>query len=155
MRSTVLATAVVVGLLALAGCATGGEAGSPSPDVEVPGAPTPIETDEPTTELVVTVDETGDGQTRTWTLTCDPPGGDHPDPEGACATLGTVDIAEAFAPVPADQMCTQQYGGPQVATVQGLVGGEQVDATFSYTNGCEISRWDNLTALLGEAGTTQ
>ena len=52
-------------------------------------------------------------------------------------------------PVPADQMCTQIYGGPETATVRGTWQGERVDASFSRQNGCEIARWDAAAGLLG------
>jgi hypothetical protein len=40
------------------------------------------------------------------------------------------------------------YGGPQQGTVVGVLDGEDVDAAFEYSNGCEIDRWDRLGALL-------
>ena len=81
-----------------------------------------------------------------WTLTCDPAGGDHPDPEAACRALAAT--AEPFAPVPDDALCTQQYGGPQTATVRGTYRGEAVDLALSRVDGCRISQWDALGALL-------
>ena len=53
-------------------------------------------------------------------------------------------------PVAADMKCTQVFGGPETATVTGPSGGEPVEAPFSRVNGCEISRWDAVSALLGE-----
>lgn len=100
------------------------------------------------TRLTIEVDATGEGTTTTWTLGCDPVDGDHPDAEAACAALAESG-AGAFAPVPADQMCTQIYGGPQVAEVTGTVDGTAVAATFSRENGCEIARWDALEPVLG------
>jgi hypothetical protein len=40
------------------------------------------------------------------------------------------------------------FGGPEQATVVGFVGGEEVDAELSRTNGCELDRWDRLAPLL-------
>ena len=105
-----------------------------------------------TTSVTVVLDETGKGATVSTTLTCDPPGGSHRDPAGACAAIVAAGGVAAFAPVPASTMCTEIYGGPQVATVRGTVDGEAVSATFSRTNGCEIGRWDRLAVLLGSAG---
>jgi hypothetical protein len=137
-----LAGALITALL-LSGCTSPGE--DPGDD---PG-------DEPSaTRLTVVLDETGDGATRTFTLTCDPSGGDHPDAEAACAALDAGGVA-AFAPTPTDVGCTEQWGGPQVATVDGTVDGERVIATFTRTNGCEISRWDTLAPLLGSTGGAQ
>ncbi len=102
------------------------------------------------TELTVVL-KAGNGAGRsTYVLTCDPPGGDHPNPEGACQALAGLEAP--FAPVPADRACTEIYGGPQTARVTGTYRGEAVDATFDRTNGCEISRWDAHVALLVERG---
>lgn len=45
------------------------------------------------------------------------------------------------------EVCTQEYGGPEVATVKGTLDGEDVDASFSRQNGCEISRFDAVMKL--------
>lgn len=89
----------------------------------------------------------GKGNTSDWTLTCDPPGGDHPDPEAACRAL-EKNGRTALPPVPKDQACTMIYGGPQKARITGTWNGKQVDSTLSRTNGCEIARWKALTGLL-------
>ena len=56
-----------------------------------------------------------------------------------------------FEPTPGDVACTQQYGGPETATVTGTFKGEQVDAKFSRQNGCEIARWEDALPLLEAA----
>ncbi|TFV75514.1 hypothetical protein E4P39_10785 [Blastococcus sp. CT_GayMR19] len=90
----------------------------------------------------------GDGtEPETWTLTC--VGfveGSHPDAEAACAHLKAT--AEPFAPLPADVVCTEQYGGAQTARVLGRWNGEPVDLELSRTDGCRISQWDALGPLL-------
>lgn len=146
-RPATTRTLLVATLLAavVAGCAGGGD----TVDVE------PGDTQSPTgprTELTVELDETGSGSTRTWRLTCDPVGGDHPDPEAACRAVREAGGAAAFDPVPPDRMCTEIYGGPQVAVVRGTVDGTAVDATFTRTDGCQIARWDALAPLLGSTG---
>jgi hypothetical protein len=88
---------------------------------------------------------------QTWSLTCDPPGGSHPDPGRACETLARVGAA-AFAPPPDDRACAEIYGGAQRAIVTGRVAGEAVDATFQRRNGCEIEDWDRLLGLLPPGG---
>lgn len=157
-------------LLALVGCATPSEPGgtttpdapvldpdSPTTDDDAPDdspAPSPTPPTSPAAlpaELTVTLDETGEGETRTWTLTCAPAGGDHPDPEAACEALARGGL-DAFEPTPRDVACTEQWGGPQRATVTGTVDGTRVDAEFSRINGCEISRWETLAPLLGSTG---
>ncbi|MCX4982211.1 SSI family serine proteinase inhibitor [Streptomyces sp. NBC_00572] len=106
----------------------------------------------PPEALTVTVSESGypnaDG---TFELTCDDPaGGTHPAREHACARLEQLAKAgeNPFKPVPADQFCTQVYGGPAVAHITGTWQGRSVDARFSRADGCEIDRWENLEPVL-------
>jgi len=87
-----------------------------------------------------------DGESQEATLTCEPATGTHPDPEAACAALAADPTA--LEPVPADSACTMIYGGPEQATVVGVVNGEEVDAAFERSNGCELDRWDRMAALL-------
>ncbi|WP_159705667.1 serine protease inhibitor [Arthrobacter sp. 18067] len=85
-----------------------------------------------------------------------------PDPESldsnlpdAPAALAAVEQfgAEIFFPEPRpDRICTQQYGGPQVAVVTGWFRGRKVHSRFSRTDGCEIARWKTLASLLGNTG---
>lgn len=98
------------------------------------------------TELTITVRESRDAEPTTWTLTCDPPGGDHPDPEAACAAFAKA--KNPFAPVPKDMACAEIFGGEQTATIQGTWQGKRVHAAYTRTNGCEISRWDSIAAAL-------
>ena len=154
---------VALAALLLAGCAPLEPGGSPDDPVSsddspgsTPGStpsstPSPIEAPpaEPVTaDLTIVVDPTGEGAAQTFTLTCSPDGGDHPDPAAACAALAQAGV-EAFAPTPRGVACTEQWGGPQVATVQGTVDGEQISARFDRTDGCQISRWDRLAPVFG------
>ncbi len=82
----------------------------------------------------------------TWQLTCDPPGGTHPDPATACRVLEENEAA--LAPVDPAKMCTQVYAGPGTATVTGTWRGRDVDSRFKLTDGCEIARWEALVGLL-------
>ena len=75
-------------------------------------------------------------------LECEPTGGGHANPEGACAALYAEETA--LGPVPGDAVCTQIYGGDQEARIAGVVRGNAVDAMFNRSNGCEIDRWDRL-----------
>jgi hypothetical protein len=82
----------------------------------------------------------GVGEFTTWTLRCDPPAGTFPDPEKACERLD--DLENPFKETELDAICTEQFGGPQLASVQGVYRDESVSTRFDRTNGCEISRWD-------------
>jgi hypothetical protein len=121
-------------------------AGCGSEAADDPPAAGGTEPDSPATALTVVYWADGrDGRAQEATLTCDPAGGTHPQPEQACAAL--AESADALAPLPPDLMCTQIYGGPEEAEVAGTYEGQQVQATFSRQNGCEIDRWDRLASV--------
>ena len=78
-------------------------------------------------------------------------------PDSAAALAAVERHGEdVFFPKPGPpKMCTQQYGGPQVAVVTGWFLGREVHSTFSRTDGCEIARWRAMAPLLGGvAGST-
>jgi hypothetical protein len=131
-------TALVSGLLAagvlLAACGTQSGGGSPNP------------TSVGLTRLTVTARDSPTAVEQTWTLTCDPAGGSHPDPATACAELAKA--TDPFAPTPPDRACTMIYGGAQTATITGTYRGLSVNASYSRTNGCEIARWGAVTTVL-------
>jgi hypothetical protein len=88
------------------------------------------------------------------TLRCNPAGGSLPRPARACQRL-LAGGAKLFAPSPPSLVCTEIYGGPQRARITGRLAGKRVWATFSRTNGCEISRWERLSPwLLPPGGVT-
>ena len=85
--------------------------------------------------LTVTVRPEGPkGQAETRTVAC-------PADPGCGAPLAPTSPATA---------CTGIYGGPATATVTGEREGRAVDAEFSLSNGCEIARWEDASALLGD-----
>jgi hypothetical protein len=98
-------------------------------------------------ELVVEL-VPGQGEAaQTHRLSCTgEPAGDLPDPAAACAQL--TGQPDPFAPLAADVMCTQLFGGPQTAHVTGRWAGEPVDLQLSRSDGCRIAQWDRLGALL-------
>ncbi|WP_062209461.1 SSI family serine proteinase inhibitor [Streptomyces sp. NBRC 109706] len=100
--------------------------------------------------LVITVSGT-EGSDGTFELTCAPVGGDHPEPAESCAALRGVE--RPFTPVAEGTRCTFLYGGAATARVEGRWQGEVVDAEFTRTNGCEISRWDRLVPALPSLAT--
>jgi hypothetical protein len=83
-----------------------------------------------------------------WTLTCSPAGGDHPDPEAACAEIEEAGTGPFSSGDTSDMMCTMQVGGPEVVHVTGHVGGTEVDTEFNKRNGCEIERFETLSTVL-------
>lgn len=120
-------------LLLLVGCSGGG-----SESVSAPAAPR--------TSLVVEVKADAAVAPSRLTLACDPPAGEHPDPQQACRDLAAVE--DPFAPIPPGSTCTELYGGPQTATVRGTYRGRPVDVAMSRTDGCEVAQWDAVGALL-------
>jgi len=131
-----------VAVLALAACAarsgTTGEASSPS------RADAAQASDD---ALVVEIDR-GDGSAPArYTLNCaDITGSDHPAAQAACDHLAAME--EPFAPVPADAVCAQIYGGPETAHVTGRWRGEPVDLRLARNDGCRMTQWDDLGPLL-------
>lgn len=158
---TALAAAALATVLITTGCATPTEPAAPpvTSDSAEPAPTEPTTTPEPTdpvrVELTVTrgVDPGSEAsaEAATWTLTCDPAAGTHPTAQAACDLVATVGL-DLFVPVPRDAVCTEIYGGPEVAHVVGTMGGEPVDARFTRTNGCEIDRWTAAEALIGAPG---
>lgn len=146
-------------LLAASACSGGGPGPVASPSV--PGAPSSSRPASPTpsgpatgspggaSQLTIVVDD-GAGSISTWTLTCDPAGGNHPEAEQACDAI--EGHRSALNPVPKDRMCAQVYGGPEKATITGTWRGEEIFAALARTNSCEIARWDALVPLVPSGG---
>ena len=63
----------------------------------------------------------------------------------ACRALADTDVRTRLIDgVPADQVCTEIYGGPHIATIVGTHDGDTVNATVDRSNGCGIDDWDWL-----------
>lgn len=126
-------TSLLAALVLAAGC------GSAAADEPAPPA------SQPPTELRVSFRPSANAEAVRATLTCDPVGGTHPQADAACRALAAH--AGALEPVAADVACTEIYGGPEKAVVEGTLAGRRVRASFSRENGCEIDRWDRLEPL--------
>ena len=122
----------VLAALAVAGC--GGES-EPSPGNST-ASPASLE--------ISISSGAKDAPTKVWTLRC-PPGGTLPDAEQACLNLER--LHDPFGPVPKSVACTEIYGGPEIADVQGTFRGKPVNTRFLRTNGCEIARWNRVRFL--------
>jgi len=127
-------------LFALAGCGGEQEAG----DGSVPGKPAPA------TQLTVRVDPDGDGpaEPKQARVLCDQEADERGSPCAAAKRLRPAD----FEPTPGDVACTELFGGPETATISGTLERERVEGRFSRHDGCEIARWEKVSALLAEAG---
>ncbi len=151
-------------LVVLSGCGTPdtGTKGAPSPTSPTrpapttaprttappatAAAPTPSSASSSRTDLVVESRDAPAAPVVVHRLRCDPAGGDHPRPRAACRDVAAA--AAALAPAPADELCTQQYGGPQTARISGTYRGRQVDVRLDRTDGCAIARWEALGDVL-------
>lgn len=110
-------------------------------------------------EIALTVEVNAEGD-RSGTLTCDATAAgtgflaDAGAADAACAVLrsDTAIVERLVDGPPQDLMCTEQYGGPEIAKVAGQIAGQAVDATIARSDGCGIADWDSLEALLGPAG---
>jgi hypothetical protein len=107
----------------------------------------------PGTSLTITyIADVDDPSDRVrWTLQCDPVAGTHPRRNATCRELDRLGW-QVFRPVAPDKVCTQVYGGPQVAIVSGRVNGHTVWARLSRADGCQISRWSRVPSLLPAGG---
>ncbi|MGN9906566.1 SSI family serine proteinase inhibitor [Phytohabitans sp. LJ34] len=101
----------------------------------------------PATELTITYLATPASQVVVWQLVCDPAGGTHPDPVGACELLEKA-TADPFKPVPPGTICLPFSDGPETAHITGRWRDQPVDASFNRVHSCEIARWDNLVPVL-------
>jgi Subtilisin inhibitor-like len=137
-----LGALVLLGPL-LAGC--GSESSAPRDDgTSIIAAQTDL-------DITVWPDGKGKGEPQRYTLSCPEPSGDHPDPETACDAVDDLN-AEDFEPVAPDAICTEIYGGPQQARLEGtFAGGDDVVPValdLSRENGCQIDLWDRFAKIV-------
>jgi hypothetical protein len=105
--------------------------------------------DEPTTDLTITLQSIpGMGsEPVTYTLTCEPVGGDLEDADAACSALADAD-PDPFATVPPTEACLQVIKGPGEITIVGTWDGEAIDTVFTQHNSCESERFDRIVSTL-------
>lgn len=131
------------------------ETSVPAPSPSAPPAP-PAGPGSGNAELAIMVKPSSTETAVNYTLVCrdglPTAESKHPKAEAACAAL--KNNAALLSPVPRskDVACTEQYGGPQTATVTGIVDNTPVDAAFARTNGCEIGAWNAAQDVLGGSG---
>ncbi|WP_367643777.1 hypothetical protein [Arthrobacter sp. PAMC 25486] len=166
-----VATALLVPLLALAACAQtdpgnppdavpGSQPATASPTVPPGTAPSATGTAPAAgiIDLSITLTESPGAEPHQFRLVADVPDpadaptlteSSLPDPAAALAAVASHG-EKMFFPVPdPTRVCTQQYGGPEIAVVTGWFKGKEVNATFNRTDGCEIARWRTMAPLFG------
>lgn len=93
------------------------------------------------------------------TIECPVPEDGDPADQRVCAWLRRTGLELLLDEPPVDQVCTEVYGGPELATVVGTVDGQEVDATFSRQDGCAIARFDAIaplwTGVVGSDGAVE
>ena len=95
-------------------------------------------------DLKLTLWPTGtNGDSVTWTLRCEPTGGDHPDPAAACAALRAV--KDPFGKLKPPPRCSEIPGSsPEVALLEGDFRGRKVRSMFERSSACVAGRWDRI-----------
>ncbi|MFJ1647582.1 SSI family serine proteinase inhibitor [Streptomyces sp. NPDC088258] len=140
-------TTLVAALLLAVTAPVAAAAPAPAPEPAPASAPAPA----PVDHLTVTVAHSGSARTDgTFELYCHPGGGDHRAVQEACEALDGMTKwgQDTFAPTQTLAKCTAEDGGPATARVTGVWAARAVDARFTRTNGCEVSRWDRFKPLL-------
>ena len=128
---------VLLALVSACASSTTGAAAGPAT------SPSPV----PESDLLVEIHRGGGAPTESYRLTCAATVmGNHPAGAAACAHL--MGMKDPFAPIPADEMCSQIYGGPQTARVTGRWKSKPVDLSLSRVDGCRTAQWDHLGPLL-------
>ncbi len=119
---------------------------TPPPDTPI-GGPFPV------ADLAIVV-EHPDRETVDYRLSClgdtaTVIGDVDVEEQAACLALASPDVmTRLIQGAPQDQVCTEQYGGPDVATITGTIDDQAVNTTVDRANGCGISDWDDLLADL-------
>ena len=128
MRRVLALTALIT--LLLTGCGGGGSDGEARGDAAI--------------DLELTLWPDGEaGDSLTWTLRCEPTGGDHPDAAAACAALAAV--PDPFGPVAPPKRCAEIPGGEDdIAVLEGDYRGRQVRSRFTREDACVSGRWDRI-----------
>ena len=136
--------------LVAAACGSSAVSGSGGTDSTIPDGPLgagPYAV--ATLDITVTHPEAGN---LSYTITClgDTATllGDVPiSAEQACTALAAADVRTRLVNgTPADRICTEIYGGPDVATIVGTHDGDPANITVDRSNGCGIDDWERLLA---------
>lgn len=149
MKSSLVILATTALLLASCGSdsttidAGSGDTGGTVPNEPIGAGPYPIAT----LDITITHPEADD---LSYTISClgdtaTVIGSDEIVDQRACTVLADAEVkTRLIEGPPADQICTEQYGGPDVAHIVGTFDGESVDTTVDRANGCGIGDWDQL-----------
>lgn len=140
-----------------------GDGATPLPVNPDPDAPEPPNEGPFPVAVVAVLVEHPQADTVAYSIVCSGDtasveGSDLINAEEACLKLGDPAVqVRLFDGPPAGQVCTEIYGGPDVATLIGTIDNFEFSAEITRTNGCGIAEWDRLLAgvlppALGVAG---
>jgi LysM repeat protein len=68
----------------------------------------------------------------------------------ACREVARGSVTQVAARQRHARVCSEDYGGPQSASITGTAGGRHIDLNVSRSDGCGIADWQALSGLLGE-----
>lgn len=123
--------AVALAILAAGGCG----------DDDAPGGSTSPASAQEEARLTIVVRDEPSAEPEISTVDC--AAGDAGEDRRPCPDALRL-TPEDFAPTPADTACTEIYGGPEAASIEGTVDGQDVQTTVTRANGCEIDRWETI-----------
>jgi VCBS repeat-containing protein len=66
------------------------------------------------------------------------------DASAACESLTETAVVARIVDGPDHDVCTEIYGGADVAQITGTIGDRTVDTTVDRANGCAINDWDEV-----------
>ena len=98
------------------------------------------------TDLTIVIND-GSGSTKTWRLTCDPPGGTHPESRGGLPAHSRP-TAQRHSAGAEGQGLYADLWRPRDGHDRGTWKGQTVMSTFARNDGCQISRWKLMEGLL-------
>ncbi len=131
--------------LVLAGCSSGSSSGEASmqPPVEQVELEVSIGSTDGPTIATASYSVGSDGTPRGTAFLKD----------GAAAVAAAISAPairnRLLAGASPDMVCTETYGGPDMATVKGSIGGHPVATSFNRANGCGLADWQLLEPLIG------
>lgn len=98
-----------------------------------------------TTSLIISYRSNSNSLTSWFSVACSGKRtiGTHPNKKNICKFLqeNKTNSEVLFLHIPQNMMCTQIYGGSDVATIAGTYNGRKVATHYSRTDGCTSSRW--------------
>ncbi|KAI8084007.1 subtilisin inhibitor [Gilbertella persicaria] len=90
----------------------------------------------PSRSLLLIQVEPQNGSSTVTSLTCNPLGGSHPNPQLACKQLTSVKGLIENIP-PEEGIACLAVVDPVTVTIQGNFSGKHIDFTHEYSNACE------------------